>query len=336
MIRSPLLSRRGFARLATVTLTATLPAALAAPARAQGAVWSMATEYPANTVSGDAIAFFAAQLARESGGRLAVRPVTDAAMGKSSEIVAAIQQGNLAAGDSFSGALGGADPVFLLSSLPFVATTQAEAARLLDKARPLYAAAMARQGQRLLYAAPWPPSGLWARKPVVTLADLKDLRLRVYDSTGVSVFAAAGASPANLSFADVMPRLKDGSIDAVLSSGDGGAGRRLWEFLPHFTEIGYAIPLGFGTLGVALYDALPASLKEAVDRAAATTQSEVWRSLGRRLQANYTRMRENGVTITPAEGVDAQLRRHLATAARGAIDDWKKKVPAEAAALLAA
>jgi TRAP-type C4-dicarboxylate transport system substrate-binding protein len=220
MTRSPLLSRRAFG-----LATATLPVVLAAPGRAQGALWSMATEYPANTVSGDAIAFFAEQLARESGGHLTVRPVTDAAMGKSAEIVGAILQGGLAAGDSFSGALGGVDPIFLLSSLPFVATTEADAARLLERARPLYAAAMARHRQRLLYASPWPPSGLWAKKPIVSLADLKGLRVRVYDSTGVSVFAAAGASPANLSFADVMPRLKDGSIDAVLSSGDGGAGR---------------------------------------------------------------------------------------------------------------
>jgi TRAP-type C4-dicarboxylate transport system substrate-binding protein len=331
MTRSPLLSRRAFG-----LATATLPVVLAAPGRAQGALWSMATEYPANTVSGDAIAFFAEQLARESGGRLTVRPVTDAAMGKSAEIVGAILQGGLAAGDSFSGALGGVDPLFLLSSLPFVATTEADAARLLERARPLYAATMARHKQRLLYASPWPPSGLWAKKPIVSLADLKGLRVRVYDSTGVSVFAAAGASPANLSFADVMPRLKDGSIDAVLSSGDGGAGRRLWEFLPHFTEIGYAIPLGFGTLGTAIYDALPASLQPAVDRAAAATQAEAWRSLGRRLQANRARMTENGVTITPAEKLDEGLRRHLATAAAGAIAEWKQKVPAEAAALLAA
>ena len=63
------------------------------------------------------------------------------------------------------------------------------------------------------------------------------------------------------SFADVLPRIVDGSIEAVLSSGDGGAGRKLWDYLPYFTEIGYAMPLSFGKLSQPLYDGLPADLR---------------------------------------------------------------------------
>jgi len=47
----------------------------------------------------------------------------------------------------------------------------------------------------------------------------------------------------SLSFADTMPKLVDGSINAVLSSGDGDAGRELWQFLPYFSEITYALPI---------------------------------------------------------------------------------------------
>jgi TRAP-type C4-dicarboxylate transport system substrate-binding protein len=57
------------------------------------------------------------------------------------------------------------------------------------------------------------------------------------------VFASVGARAAAISFADTMPRLADGSINAVLSSGDGGAGRKLWDYLPYFTEITYSLPL---------------------------------------------------------------------------------------------
>ena len=185
---------------------------------AQGTAWSMASEYPATTVSGEGITFFADQLAKESSGRLTIAPSYDAPGGlKSADIVAAIRDGRLAAGDSFAGALGRIDPLFALSSLPFVATGPAEARRLLDAARGLYANRFAREKQRLLYATPWPASGLWAKKPIVTPADLAGLPLRVYDSTGFALFAAAGARPANLSFADVMPRIVDGSIEAVLS-----------------------------------------------------------------------------------------------------------------------
>src|SRR3979490_117049 len=56
---------------------------------------------------------------------------------KSAAIVAAIRDGRLAAGDSFAGALGRIDPLFALSSLPFVATGPAEARRPLDAPRGL-------------------------------------------------------------------------------------------------------------------------------------------------------------------------------------------------------
>src|SRR3979490_2036339 len=238
------LSRRTLAHL-----LASAPMALAARrAVAQGTAWSMASEYPATTVSGEGITFFADQLAKESSGRLTIAPSYDAPGGlKSADIVAAIRDGRLAAGDSFAGALGRIDPLFALSSLPFGPPAPAGARRLPAAARGLYANRFAREKQRLLYAAPWPASGLWAKKPILTPADLPGPPPRAYDATGFELFASAGARPVNLSFADTMPRIVDGSVQAVLSSGDGGAGRKLWEHLPYFTEIGYAMPLSVCT-----------------------------------------------------------------------------------------
>jgi TRAP-type C4-dicarboxylate transport system substrate-binding protein len=328
---SPLLSRRVFAHL-----LAAAPMALAARrTAAQGMTWSMATEYPASTVSGEGIAFFADRMAKESSGRIAIAPSYDAPGGlKSADIVAAVRDGQLAGGDSFAGALGRIDPLFLLSSLPFVARGPAEAHRLLEAARGLYAARFLREKQRLLYATPWPASGLWAKKPIVTPADLAGLPLRVYDATGFALFAAAGARPANLSFADVMPRIVDGSIQAVLSSGDGGAGRKLWEHLPYFTEIGYAMPLSFATLGQPLYDGLPADLRTIVDRCADATQPWLWEQLTRRIEENHARLEDNKVTIVATDQVSPALRTELVQAASGAIETWKREAGPEAAAVL--
>ena len=39
---------------------------------AQDAAWSMATEYPATTVSGEAIAFFTDRMAKESSGKITI------------------------------------------------------------------------------------------------------------------------------------------------------------------------------------------------------------------------------------------------------------------------
>jgi TRAP-type transport system periplasmic protein len=165
-------------------------------------------------------------------------------------------------------------------------------------------------------------------------SDLSSLSIRTYDKISSEVFASVGAKATSISFADTMPRLVDGSINAVLSSGDGGAGRKLWEHLPYFTEIGYAVPLSFATLATPLYDRLPNELKEAVDRAAAATQAHGWAQLSTRLEENYARMRANGVTITPASEVTPELFGLLARGAASAVEKWKRDAGAEAAKLL--
>jgi TRAP-type C4-dicarboxylate transport system substrate-binding protein len=152
--------------------------------------------------------------------------------------------------------------------------------------------------------------------PLKTPSDLSSLSVRTYDKVSSEVFASIGAKAASISFADTMPRLVDGSINAVLSSGDGGAGRKLWEYLPYFSEITYSLPLSVASANGALYDGLSPDLREAVDAAGRQTETELWLALSTRLQENYQRMHENGVTIdsNPAPAVLTALQSGAAVA----------------------
>jgi TRAP-type C4-dicarboxylate transport system substrate-binding protein len=163
---------------------------------------------------------------------------------------------------------------------------------------------------RLLYLTPWPPSGIWSKTPLKTASDLPGLSIRTYDKISTEVFASAGAKAVSINFADTMPKLADGSVNAVLSSGDGGAGRKLWEFLPYFSEITYSLPLSVAGVNQAVYDGLSGELRETVDAAARQTERELWLALSTRLQENYARMRQNGVTIDshPAPAIVAALQ----------------------------
>jgi len=141
-------------------------------------------------------------------------------------------------------------------------------------------------------------------------------KCRTHDKVSGEVFASAGAKAASISFADTMPKLAEGSINAVLSSGDGGSGRKLWEFLPYFSEITYSLPLSVASVNQAIYDGLTPDLRDAVDTASRQTEIELWLALSTRLQENYQRMRQNGVTIdsSPAPAVVAALQSGAAAA----------------------
>jgi TRAP-type C4-dicarboxylate transport system substrate-binding protein len=305
-----------------------------AAANAQTIEWVIPTEYPAASMPGEGIKTFADAVAAETRGQITVRPSFDAALGlKSADMIKAVQERRVVAADAFAGALARDHQIFLLSSLPFLATTIAEARQLYEVAKPAYDRTLSGFGQKLLFSTPWPASGIWAKKPIAAPADLSGLAIRTYDATSTAVMKASGAEALQLSFADAMPKLQNGSVNAVLSSGDGGAGRRLWEFLPHFTEINYAMPLSLVTINGAAFDALPADQRQAVERAAAAAEQHQWKLIESRLTENYARMRANGVTI--ATKIDPALQSVLARAAQGAIDEWATHVGSDGAALLA-
>ena len=281
-----------------------------AATRAQ-TVWDMPTEYPENAMPGVGLAAFTRHVTELSAGKLTIKPSFDAKAGiKSAGMLAAIAENKVQAGDAFAGALEAEDPIFALPSLPFLVTSIADAKRLSDIARPHLADVLERKGLRLLYLTPWPPSGIWSKTPLKTTSELSALSIRTYDKTSSEVFASVGAKAASISFADTMPKLVDGSLNAVLSSGDGGAGRKLWEYLPYFSEITYSLPLSVAAVNKAAYDGLSADQREAVDAAGRKTETELWLALSTRLQENYARMRQNGVTIesTPSPAIIEALQ----------------------------
>ena len=302
-------------------------------AHEHGEQWALANEYPATSLPGEGDAHFAKLVADKTRGRISIVTMPDAKLGyKSREQLQAVAEGKIAMADSFGGALGDAEPIFSLASLPFVAADAAQARSLYEAARAAYAAAFARHNQKLLFSTPWPASGLWTKAPATTLEAVAKLKVRTYDKTGTELFSRLGAQASVVSFSDLPPKLASGEIDAVLSSGDGGAGRRLWEHLPSFTAIDYAMPLSFTTVNLDRWKALDADTQRAIEEAAGETEIRQWKTLGGRLAQNYARMRENGMTI--ATEISPELRARLREAARTAAAQWAAKAGPEGKAIL--
>jgi TRAP-type transport system periplasmic protein len=316
----------------TFAAALSIMAASPTPAHEHGEQWILANEYPASSLPGEGDDFFARLVADATQGRISIVTMPDAKMGYGTrEQLKAVAENRIAMADSFSGALGEEEPLLALSSLPFVAADVREARSLYDAARPAYEVAFARHHQKLLWSTPFPPSGLWTRGPAGSVEAIAKLRIRTYDLPGAAVFEKLGARTYAVSFLDLGPKLEQGDIDAVLSSGDGGVGRQLWKHLPRFTEINYAIPLSFTTVNAARWSALDAATRRAIETAAAQTEARQWQALDGRLADNYARMRENGVTI---DAIVPAVRERLRDAARGAVDEWSRRAGPEARMLL--
>ena len=306
----------------------------ASAAQAQTVRWTMANEYPATSIQGEADARFAKEVAERSGTRIQVTNQYDAASGfKSKDMVDAVDKGAVALANAYMGALGDVDPVFLLPSLPFLAATPDQAQMLAQIARPAFEQVLEKHNQKLLYLSPWPAAGLWANKALDNAPALQGLRVRTADANGVAAFKAAGAVPVQVSFTDAIPQLKAGQLDAVLSSGDGGAGQLLMETLKHFTQIDYAVTMSVVTLNADAWNALDEDLQSAVLAAASIVEAQQWEVLKTRMAANYKAMREAGVTITTE--LTPEYRAALRKAGQGVVSDWARAMGPMGAEILA-
>ena len=290
-------------------------------------------EYPATSLPGEADTFFAEAVRRKTNGKVVIRPIADAKSGlRSRDQLKAVSEGRFAMANSVGGTLGEESPVFLLSSLPFVTPSVQDARVLYDAAKPLYERLFAERKQKLLYVVPWPPSGIWSAEPVNSIAALKALKIRTYDETGTNVFAHVVASASLVSFSELTPKLEKGEINAVLSSGDGGAGRQLWKYLRNFSDVNYAAPLSFASIALAAWTNLDEPGRAAIEEAAGETSERQWMALADRLKENFARMRANGVVID--EHPPADVMSALRAAADAVVDVWSKRVDPKARQVL--
>jgi TRAP-type C4-dicarboxylate transport system substrate-binding protein len=319
-------------RIALATVCAIALAMPSVPAFAQ-AQWKMATEYPENNISGVGLATFGRLLSSSTQGSVATSNAFDNQLKISSgEMLRAAQEHRIDGGDAFAGPLESFDPIFGLSSLPFVVQSVDTAKAVAARARPLYERALAAQGLKLLYITVWPATGIWSDQPIKIPEDLRTLVLRTYDNNSADVMRSVGATAEYLPFNAAIAKVKEHKLNAILTSGDGGAGRKLWDDLHHFTPINYAIPISIAFVRRDSFDALSKETQDKVEVAAAETEKSQIELLANRTVENYQRMRANGVSID--EPAPPAVIAALKKAGSGPIAAWRAKVGPEAVAIL--
>jgi len=303
------------------------------PAPAIAQIQKMATEYPESNISGVGLATFGKLLASNTQGSVTTVNGFDNEMKISSgEMLRAAQDRRIDGGDAFAGPLEASDPIFGLSSLPFVVQSVDVAREVSTRARPLYERALAARGLKLLYITVWPPTGIWSDQPLKNVEDLRALSVRTYDYNSAEVMRTVGATAEYLPFNEAIAKVREHKLNAILTSGDGGAGRKLWDDLRHFTPINYAIPISIAFVRQDAFEALPKEAQDQVEAAAAETGKRQLELLANRTAENYQRMRSNGVSID--EPAPPAVIAALKKAGSGPIAAWQTKVSADAVAIL--
>ncbi|GAA0565585.1 TRAP transporter substrate-binding protein [Halomonas salifodinae] len=290
-------------------------------------------EYNANSIHAQGDAYFIEQVRELTDGEIDITLHTGGALGfKSGDHFYGVADNVVQIADTLSGTMSGIDPIFLLSSLPFLVNGVDEARQLYEIARPHYDEVFEDNDQILLYASPWPASGIWSREAVTSSENLQNLKIRTFDRNGTETLRNAGAAPVSLSWGDVVPLLATGGIDAVLTSAEAGTNASFWEHQQHFSGIQYAIPLNMVHMNRDAFESLSAEQQEAFREAARRTDEHNWQAVRERTQSNYATLDEHDVTIH--DPISSDFQQALADAASPVVSGWQDTMGERGQAIL--
>ena len=110
---------------------------------------------------------------------------------------------------------------------------------------------------------PWPPQGIYAKKEINQVADMKGLSWRVYNAGTQRIAEIVGAYPVTIQAADLPQALATGLINAFMTSSATGYDSKAWETMSYFYDTQAWIPKNVTFVNKAAFEALDKPTQEA-------------------------------------------------------------------------
>ena len=121
------------------------------------------------------------------------------------------------------------DPVFGVDVVPFLATSFATQKSFGPHRVRRSRRSSPSQGLCVLFAVPWPPQGIYAKKDLNTIDDMKGLQWRAYNAGTSRIAEIVGAQPVTIQAAELPQALATGTVNAFMTSGATGYDSKAWE-----------------------------------------------------------------------------------------------------------
>ena len=271
---------------------------LAAPAMAQ-TKWNLPAAYPPDNFHTENLNAFAKDVADATGGKLQITVHGNASLFKAPEIKRAVQTGQAQAGEVLMSLHENEDPVYGLDVVPFLATSFDQAKKLWDVQKPAVEKKLSSQGLMLLFAVPWPPQGIFAKKDINTVDDLKGVKWRSYNPGTARIAELVGAQPVTVQAADLPQALATGVVNTFMTSGATGYDSKVWESLSHFYDTQAWIPKNLTFVNKAAFDALDKPTQEAILKAAKTAEERGWKTAQEKTKWYVDQMTAKGMKVQP-------------------------------------
>jgi TRAP-type C4-dicarboxylate transport system substrate-binding protein len=312
-----------------VAAGAALAFALAGPANAQK--WNLPAAYPADNPHSENLAAFAKDVAETTGGKLQITVHPAASLFKAPEIKRAVQTGQAQMGEVLISNFENEDATFGVDVIPFLATSYDEAMKLWIASKPTIEKKLAAQGMIVLMAVPWAPQGLYAKKDINTVDDMRGLKFRAYNVGTSRIAELVGAQPVTIQAAELPQALATGVVNAFMTSGATGYDSKAWETMSHFYDLQGWIPKNLTIVSKAALDGLDKSMQDAIRKAAATAEERGWKVWREKSTWYLDQLKARGMKVQPPSPA---LQEGMKKIGEQLTADWLKRAGADGKAII--
>ncbi len=296
--------------------------------------WDMALAYGAGNFHSANAAEFAKNVSEKSGGKLTIVTHPGGSLFKGGEIFRAVRTGQAQIGERFMSALGKEDPLLEIDSQPFLATSYADAMKLYKASKPEIIKGLEAKGLVFLYAVPWPAQGLYSKKEINSIADLKGLKFRAYNSATIRIAELTGMAPTKIEAAEISQAFSTGAVESMITSPTTGKNKKIWENgVKYFYDIAAWFPKNMIIVHRGAWNKLDSATQELIMKEAAVAERKGWDLSKKGNVADKKALAAAGMQVGK---VNSELQKHFQEVGATMAEEWKKKAGSRGASVLAA
>ncbi len=317
----------------TLLVATALTGAMASLAASAQTKWDLASAYPTTNFHTENLTQFAADVDKATAGKLKITVHANASLIKAPEIKRAVQGQQVAAGEVLLVNFENENPLYGLDGIPFLASSYADSKKLYDASKSALDATLGKQGMMLLYTVPWPPQGIYSKKPLAKGDDLKGSKWRAYSPATAKLAELLGAQPVTVQAAELSQALSTGVVESYMSSGSTGYDSKTYESIKNWYDTQAWLPKNAVIVNKKSFEALDKPAQAAVLKAAKEAEVRGWKLSEEKNNWYKDQLKAKGMNIAaPSEQLTADLRK----AGNVMLAEWLRKSGDEGRAIIAA
>ena len=318
-------------RLVKSAALAMVAGAIVAGSAAAQSKWNLPSAYPADNPHSVNLAAFAKDVADATGGKLQIALHPAASLFKGPDIKRAVATGQAQLGEVLISIHENEYAVFGIDVVPFLATSFDDAGKLWKASRPALERQLGSQGLMALFGVPWPPQGIFAKKEINTIEDMKGLKWRAYNVGTARIGELVGAQAVTIQAAELPQALATGVVNSFMSSGATGYDSKVWETLTHFYDTQAWLPKNVTFVNKAAFEALDRASQDAILKAAAAAEERGWKSWQDKTRWYLDQLAGRGMKVQPPSPA---LAAGFKKVGEQLTADWLKKAGSEGQAVV--